>query len=130
MASGKRVVLTWYTAAEDKPRVYAAFSQDSGASFGVPVRIDEGLPLGRVALVALSDGEAVVSWIEKKTDGGAEIRLRRASPNGRRSSSQVVSSVDAGRKTGFPKMVISGDRLMVTWTAERVKTVQMGVPQM
>ena len=47
-AQGSHVAIAWYTAAADSPRVRLAFSEDSGESFKVPIRIDDGNPLGRV----------------------------------------------------------------------------------
>ena len=105
-----------------------AFSQDSGSTFAAPVQVDEGSPLGRVAVVALPDGSAAVSWIEKKSAGSAEIRMRRVAADSRRTDSLLVSAVESGRKAGFPKMVLHGDRLMVTWTADTIRTVELVPP--
>ncbi|HWB84397.1 MAG TPA: hypothetical protein VG675_09680 [Bryobacteraceae bacterium] len=128
-ATGKRAVAAWYTGAAERPTVYAAFSSNSGKNFTAPIRVDEGSPIGRVALAALPDGGAVISWVERKTGGGAQILLRRISPEGRRSASQLVSEVDPGRRTGFPKLVLAGPRLIVTWTTDRVKTAEVDVPR-
>lgn len=127
-ASGNRVAVAWYTSADEKPRVYAAFSGDGGATFGTPARIDSGMPLGRVAVVLLSDGGAIVSWIEKKQTGGGEILVRRVSADGRVTGAQRVSSVDTARKTGFPKMVLHGTSLILAWTDDRVRTVDVPLP--
>ena len=129
-ASGRRVVLAWHTAAEGKPRAYAAFSSDGGLHFGAPLPIDDGSPIGRVAVVALPDGGAVASWIERRPEGGAEIRLRRIRQDGRRGASVVVSTVDPGRRTGFPKMVRSGRGLLLTWTADTLKTAEAEIPEL
>ena len=108
--------------------VYIALSKDVSASFGVPVRVDDGMPLGRVTLVAIPDGGAVASWIEKKSNGSAEIKVRRVSAEGRLGAPQGVGAVDA-RKTGFPKMVLSGTKLL-SRSANRVCTLEMQVPAM
>lgn len=128
VASGKRVALAWYTAADERPRVYIGFSGDAGASFGMPVPINNGMPLGRVALVPLPDGGAVVSWMEKKPTGSGEILLRRVSSDGSLGTVQRVSSADPARKTGFPKMVLHGSTLLLTWTTDRVRTMQVALP--
>ena len=126
-ASGRRVAAAWYTEAESKPRVQLAMSTDGGASFGAPLRLDDGAPLGRVAVLLLPDGGAVASWIEKKTSG-AEIRIRRVNPDGRLGATNAVSAVEPGRKTGFPKIALSGSKILATWTADRVRTVALDVP--
>src|SRR5918995_1514637 len=41
-AVGADVAVAWFAAPADKPRVMVAFSTDSGATFGSPIRADEG----------------------------------------------------------------------------------------
>ena len=41
-AEGNRVAVAWFTGSGDTPRAYVTFSDDSGASFGEPVRVDDG----------------------------------------------------------------------------------------
>ena len=41
-ADGRRVVVGWFTTAEDTPRVNVAFSNDAGATFGNPIQVDDG----------------------------------------------------------------------------------------
>ena len=60
-ASGQNVVVAWFTGANDKPRVEVAFSSDGGNTFGAPVQVDEGDPVGRVDVVALENGNAIVT---------------------------------------------------------------------
>ena len=132
-ASGREVTAAWYTGADDKPAVYAAFSSDSGATFGSPVRIDQGAPLGRVGLVQLPDGEAIVSWIEKipGADGsvaGAQIRIRRVDSKGHAGPAQTVTPINPGRSSGFPKMVHSNGKLLLAWTSDRVRTAEIPLP--
>jgi hypothetical protein len=59
-----RVAATWYTAAQEKPRVRVAFSADQGETFAAPAMVSDGTPAGRVSVVMLGDGSAVVSWLE------------------------------------------------------------------
>src|SRR5262249_16294506 len=47
-ADGDHVVAAWYSAAQNKDRVFAAFSDDGGKTFSAPRRVDLGNPLGRV----------------------------------------------------------------------------------
>ena len=75
-ASGRRVAVAWFTGAANTQRVKLAFSGDSGEIFGEPVTVDDGSPVGRVDVVLLDDGSAIVCWLEKLPSGG-EIRARR-----------------------------------------------------
>lgn len=86
------------------------------------------MPLGRVAIALIHDGSAVASWIEKAPNGTATIQVRRIGPDAHRSSVQTVAAVEPARKTGFPKMVVSGNRLLFTWTADRVRTIMTELP--
>lgn len=50
-AAGRRVTAAWFTSPEGKSRVKVAFSSDSGATFGTPIVVDDGRPVGRVDVV-------------------------------------------------------------------------------
>ena len=113
-AEGRLVAVAWYTAAGGTRRVKVAFSADAGATFGAPVTIDDGRPAGRVGVILLGDGAALVSWLED-TPAGAEVRVRRATPTGERGDAQTVTRTSAGRPSGFPRMVKSGDRVVFAW---------------
>lgn len=115
-ASGNRVAATWFTGADDKPRVYLKFSEDAGLSFGEAIRIDDGQPLGRVDVVLLPDGSGLVLWMEQ-TKQGAEIRLRRVTSDGNAARAWTVTAASAGRDSGFPRMTLTHEHLVFAWTA-------------
>lgn len=115
-ASGEGAATAWFTGADDEPRVHVAFSADAGDTFGNAIRIDGGNPAGRVGLVLLEDGSALVSWLERAGDG-AEVRVRRVAPDGRVGRPRVVASSSASRASGFPQLAIAGDgRVVFAWT--------------
>jgi hypothetical protein len=126
-AAGNRVAVAWFTAANDTPRVKLAFSSDAGASFGRPVIIDDGNPQGRVEIVLLDDGSALVSWLETTPEGRA-LRVRRIRAGGQREATITVLPAGTAIANGFPQMVRAGDQLVFAWTAERVRTAVMPVP--
>ena len=115
-ASGRRVALAWFTAANDSARVKVAFSDDAGASFGAPVRVDGGLPAGRVDVALLDDGSALVTWIERIGGDTAAVRARRVTRDGRAGSATTIATSSAARASGFPRMVISGPDVIFAWT--------------
>src|SRR5205814_10730752 len=59
-ASGRNVVVAWFTAPKDEGQSFIAFSRDAGRTFSAPVRVDDGGSLGRVDVEQLADGSAVV----------------------------------------------------------------------
>jgi hypothetical protein len=126
-ARGRRVAVAWFTAAGDVPRVKLAFSADAGASFGTPLIIDDGNPLGRLETVLLDDGSALVSWLEA-TPEGSSLRVRRVRAGGQRDATVTVLPAGTPISNGFPQMVRVGELLVFAWTAERVRTAVMPVP--
>lgn len=115
-AAGERLALAWYTAANDAPAVLLAFSGDAGASFGAPLRIDAGDPLGRVDVLALPDGSALVSWLEWEGGGTEALMLCRAWPGEGCRARQVLTRNDAAQSLNFPRMAASGRDVFVAWT--------------
>jgi hypothetical protein len=130
-ARGRDVVVAWFTAADDRPRVRVAFSADGGATFGTAHAVDDGDPLGRVDVEYLADGTALVSWLER-TEADAEIRVRRFAASGLAGASRVVAAASATRPSGFPRMVRHGSELLFTWTEPgepgHVRVARAGVP--
>jgi len=128
VASGSDVRIAWFTAASDSGRVYAAVSDDSGETFGSRIRIDEGRPIGRVGVLALPGGRTFVSWLEAAEDGeGAEVRARIINRSGRVSPSVPVGTSSAARASGFPVLVLDGDRVIVAWTDPDENRVRVAV---
>jgi len=113
----ERAVVAWFTAAGDTAQVKMAFSEDAAATFGEPIRVDLGNPVGRVDAVLLADGSAFVTWIER---GGAEedagILTRRVHPDGRMSEAVTVEATSTARASGYPRMVKTGNDLVFAWT--------------
>jgi hypothetical protein len=120
-AQGSQVAVAWFTMAGERAQVRLAFSADSGEHFQAPLTVDEGMPIGRVDLLLLEDGTALVSWIEKQETGGA-ILVRRLRPDGSRGISLRINSAETARATGFPKMARQGANLVMAWTSGRVVT--------
>jgi len=126
-AAGRRVAVAWFTGANNSSRVKLAFSNDAGETFSEPITVDDGSPVGRVDVLLLADGSAIVCWLEK-LPGGGEVRVRRIRPDGKRDPSIIVSSSGTARSNGFPQMARAGDALVFAWTGPRVLTAAMPLP--
>lgn len=128
-AHGRDVAVAWFTA-PDVPRVRLAFSRDGGRSFGPPVEVASGDVTGRVDVVLLDDGRAVVSWLQGNATG-AEIRARPFTAAGPAGAAVLVAASTAQRSSGFPQMVRAGDGLLFAWTdtgdPARVRTAYAGL---
>lgn len=115
-ARDEAVAIAWFTGADEQLRVQLAFSADAGATFGAPTRIDDGNPLGRVDVVLLGDGSALVTWLERTPESG-EVRVRRVFPDGRSGAASLVTTTSSGRDSGFPRMIRDGrGRIVFAWT--------------
>ncbi|MFQ5585183.1 MAG: hypothetical protein ACE5GL_12180, partial [Calditrichia bacterium] len=98
-----------------KRHVKVIFSSDGGATFGQPVIVDDGHPIGRVDILLLQDGSALVSWVEATQEGG-EIRIRRVQPDGAKAPSMLIAKTSVVRASGFPQIARSGNQLYFAWT--------------
>lgn len=115
-ARGNRVALAWFTGANDSARVKLAFSDDGGAKFGAPIRIDGGAPAGRVDVALLPDGGALVTWIERVGGDTAAVRARKVTRTGVPGAATTVASSSSSRSSGFPRMAVTGANVMFAWT--------------
>ena len=114
-AIDESLVATWYTGVGGDPKAYVAFSEDGGATFGRRIRIDEGLPLGRLDVEQLDDGSAVVVWLEA-SDDSPRVMARRVTASGELDMALVISETSQMRASGFPRMTRVGDELLLAWT--------------
>jgi hypothetical protein len=117
---GERTAIAWFTAADGVARVQAKLSRDSGLTFGPALPIDLGRPIGRLDLVMLADGSAVVSWLEASTgQNAAGLYVRRLFADGHLSDPHLLVATSAVRASGFARMAArSGADLpiVISWT--------------
>lgn len=115
-AEGELVAVAWFTGARDTARVNVAFSMDAGETFGPPVRVDDGNPAGRVDVELDGAGRALVTWLERTGEAGAEVRIKAVAQDGSASGHTVIAASAAARASGFPRMIRAGNELVVAWT--------------
>ena len=128
-ARGHHVAVAWFTAAGDKAHVLAAFSDNAGATFSAPTRIDAGAPTGRVDLVLLDDGGAFITWIDGAGNDAA-IVARRVAFDGKMGPVVTVARSSTARSAGFPRAALVGhNAVYVAWTeftpAKRVRLARV-----
>ena len=112
-ASGEDVAVSWFTSANDEPAVWLVLSDDAGETFGSPIRIDDGRPLGRIEVLTLSSS-VFVAWMEQ-TDDGVEVRLKQVD-QGAVTGFWTVANTSEERSSGFPQLVGDSERLVLAWT--------------
>ena len=114
VASGNRAAVAWFTAAGGISRVQLAFSDDSGASFGAPIAVDEGPVLGRVDLALDAEGAAWMSWVSNRGEN-AEILVQRISHEGAVGEPRLVAKTSAARASGFPILQNVQGKMFIVW---------------
>src|SRR6185503_10791462 len=80
--------MAWFTAKNDQPRAFAAFSTDAGKTFAAPIRIDDAGTLGRVDLELLPDGSALVT----------------------------IAGIAGSRSSGYPRAAVANGEVVFAWT--------------
>lgn len=127
----RRVAVAWFTQADDVPQVKVSFSADAGASFGQPLRVDDGAAHGRVDVVLLDDGAALVSWLAGTAEDG-QIKARRVAADGSQGDVMIVAETSIARASGFPRMARVNHEVVFAWTEAgapprvRTATVDLG----
>ena len=112
----------WYTEADriddSEGGAGAVLLRESGkdARDDQVYRLDRGNPLGRVDIISLRDGSYVVSWLEK-SGASAEILLRHWVPGSEPGETISIGITKASRESGFPKLILVENLLMVAYTA-------------
>ncbi len=117
---GSLLAVAWFSAATDTAHVNVIFSSDGGATFGKPVRVDEGKAIGRVDVVLIDESTAVVSWME-----GTMIRAAKVNFDGTKEPSVLIASSSESRSSGFPQMTKSGNKLIFAWTDDKEKNIKV-----
>ncbi len=114
-ASGRQVVLAWFTVKDEVGHAYAAFSSDAGRSFGPPIQLDDAAALGRVDVALLPDGSALATWIEFAAQRSS-FATRRVEASGRRSPVTTVTAIAGARASGYPRLAVDRGEVVFAWT--------------
>jgi hypothetical protein len=110
-----RVAVAWYTMAGGEGRVKLAISSDSGETFNEPIVVAGEESISRVDTFITSEGSVFVSWMEARGEL-ARVMVRELKPDGSLSRPLHVGTTESARASGFPRMVQTGDQILVTWT--------------
>lgn len=123
---GRFVALAWFTGANNAPAVKLAHSNDEGRTWGAPMTLSSGIPLGRVAVALTNDGATHVAWLDHN-DGDGRLLARRLGPDGKVEEPRTVTPMKTDRASGYPRMIAVGNKLVFTWTEVEGRTRQVRV---
>ncbi len=114
-AKGDKVVVAWFTAAQNNPRVLAAISSDSGATFAKPITVSTAKAHGYASVAIDETGAAMVSWVEQ-SGSTARVAVRMI-------GGAVVEIAKGDRAVlGYPKIVRAGKETLIAWGGAKVQT--------
>jgi hypothetical protein len=111
-ARGSAVAVAWFTGAGGNSKVQLRFSEDAGQSWGPVLVADSLQPMGRVGVKLLSEGGAMLSWL----DGEGRLVLRQVDSRGNMGGVQTLADSLSSRKSGFPQLVRLKEKVYVAWT--------------
>jgi len=114
-ARGRFVALAWFTGADNTPAVKLAHSKDEGRTWGAPMTLSRGIPLGRVAVALTDDGATHVAWLDHN-DSNGRLLVRRLGPDGAVGEPETLTPMKTDRNSGYPRMIADGKRLVYAWT--------------
>lgn len=109
----RAVAVAWFSLVDEEGRVRATLSKDGGRTFGTPVGLDGGQPLGRVDVEWLGDDTLLVSWLERIQNGQAEIRIQAVGGDEAIGSQVVVARTSASRTSGFPRLAPTKEGVLI-----------------
>jgi hypothetical protein len=114
-ANGRAVWAAWYTAADNKPSIRLAFSDNSGASFRAVKTIRQGNHIqGRVDVIGDPEG-AWMLWTEENAAQTLWVQRFDQRLNAAGTAVRVAQLQGRGRATGFAKMQKTPDGLHIVW---------------
>jgi len=71
--------------------------------------------MGRVDIEILKDGSALVSWMDIVEDKTV-IQLQKVNQDASLSELLTLTGTSESRSSGFPRMVVKGDKAYLAWT--------------
>lgn len=110
-SKGNHLAIAWFAEVHGHSEVKVIFSEDGGATFHAPIRINEGHTIGRVDLIMLDAESAVVTWME-----GPLILARRVNKDQSLGPIITIAESSDSRSSGFPQMTVNDDNLIFAWT--------------
>jgi len=110
-SKGNNLAIAWFAESHGHSEVKVIFSENGGAAFHNPIRINEGHTIGRVDLIMLDNESAMVTWME-----GPLILARRVNKD--KSIGPVITIAESSdnRSSGFPQMTMNNGDLVFAWT--------------
>jgi len=109
--------IAWFTAANDTGIVKFVYNKGLGEEFSSPIQINEKSPIGRVDVCVINQNTSMVSWMEEDSlSSYLMIRTVKTDGSNQLGNPILITEMNGGRSSGFPKMVKKDNQLVITWT--------------
>jgi thiol-disulfide isomerase/thioredoxin len=119
--------VAWFTAPDGRAEVKLAFSEDGGAGFSAPIRVDAGPEvLGRVGLQLEREGTALVSWLAGRGEA-VSWRLRRVRRDGSVGRPLTLARTVADRGAGVGRLARIEGGVAFAWTSSTAGVRVLGL---
>ena len=116
-ADGRQVAVAWFTAANDRPHLRIARSDDAGETFAEPLEIADGKTWGRTGIALLPDARLAISYLCRDAESRASVCLRAVSADDTLGPIHVISAAQDVPAMSVPQLALLDERLIVAWTA-------------
>jgi len=110
---GDVVIATWFNAANNEPKSYAAVSKDAGLTFDEPKLLAIDNTAGRVDVSFNSSGQALLTWV---ASGETSDVMGLIWDEDSFLEPFTVGQIQGSRASGFPRTAGIGDEFLVMWT--------------
>lgn len=106
--------VAWFTGANEEEKVKLKILSDAEAGFGDEIIVDSPNALGRVD-IQMDSSKIYITYLTK-LDNRTSIKLSIYDLNGLLLESELIATVKPDRGTGFPRMALWHEQLIITWT--------------
>ena len=108
------MAVVWFTAADGEHKTKMKISNDEGITFNEVILVDSPKSLGRVDVQM--DSSRIYVTMMTKLDEDAVIKLKVYDYSGELDYSEIIAVVSAERGTGFPRIALWQENLILSWT--------------
>lgn len=128
-AIGEHIAVAWFSAADNTATVKIAFTADIASGFAPPLIVSAAAPLGRVDIVLLDATGGLITWLEQRAGGKAEVLVSAFDQQGLYGATKAIAIINAARASGFLQLArIAADTALLAYTDiddQRIKTVSI-----
>lgn len=126
-SKGNHVAISWFTGAQDSPKVQLVFSEDGGATFSRAVTVSTGHANGYTSVVLDNAGSAIVSWLEKAAAPASnDTRLLVRTVASNLAAGPVLEVAKGGQALGYPRLGHTSEGTFIAWGGLKVQVAQLG----